>query len=72
MVGYAKSLGMAKTAAETTGEKIDPNQELIALGMSNAGSGFSSGYVVVGSLGKKSKNTLEGSLSQGQASTAGE
>jgi high affinity sulfate transporter 1 len=52
MVGYAKSLGMAKTAAETTGEKIDPNQELIALGMSNAGSGFSSGYVVVGSMSR--------------------
>ena len=54
MVGYAKSLGMAKTAAETTGGKIDPNQELIALGMSNAGSGFSSGYVVVGSMSRTS------------------
>ena len=54
MVGYAKSLGMAKTAAETTGEKIDPNQELIALGMSNAGSGFSSGCVVVGSMSRTS------------------
>jgi high affinity sulfate transporter 1 len=54
MVGYAKSLGMAKTAAETTGEKIDPNQELIALGISNAGSGFSSGYVVVGSMSRTS------------------
>jgi MFS superfamily sulfate permease-like transporter len=54
MVGYAKSLGMAKTAAETTGEKIDPNQELIAMGMSNAGSGFSSGYVVVGSMSRTS------------------
>jgi high affinity sulfate transporter 1 len=54
MVGYAKSLGMAKTAAETTGEKIDPNQELIAMGMSNASSGFSSGYVVVGSMSRTS------------------
>ena len=54
MVGYSKSLGMAKTAAETTGEKIDPNQELIALGVSNAGSGFSSGYVVVGSMSRTS------------------
>jgi high affinity sulfate transporter 1 len=54
MVGYAKSLGMAKTASETTGEKIDTNQELIALGMSNAGSGFSSGYVVVGSMSRTS------------------
>jgi SulP family sulfate permease len=54
MVGYAKSLGMAKTATETTGEKIDSNQELIALGMSNAGSGFSSGYVVVGSMSRTS------------------
>jgi len=52
MVGYAKSLGMAKTAAETTREKIDTNQELIALGVSNASSGFSSGIVAGGSMSR--------------------
>jgi len=64
MVGYAKSLGMAKTAAETTGEKIDPNQELIAMGMSNASSGFSSGYVVVGSMSRTSLVFGSGGRSQ--------
>jgi len=52
MVGYTKSLGMAKTAAETTREKIDSNQELIALGFSNASAGFSSGFVVAGSMSR--------------------
>jgi high affinity sulfate transporter 1 len=64
MVGYAKSLGMAKTAAETTGEKIDSSQELIAMGMANAGSGFSSGYVVVGSMSRTSLVFGSGGRSQ--------
>jgi high affinity sulfate transporter 1 len=52
MVGYSKSLGMAKTAAETTREKIDTNQEMIALGIANASSGFSSGIAVGGSMSR--------------------
>jgi MFS superfamily sulfate permease-like transporter len=50
LVGYTKSISGAKAAAERTGENIDPNQELIALGMANVGSGLSSGFVVAGSL----------------------
>jgi high affinity sulfate transporter 1 len=52
LVGYSKSLGMAKTASETTREKIDTNQEMIALGISNASSGFSSGIAVGGSMSR--------------------
>lgn len=52
LVGYSKSLGMAKTAAETTREKIDTNQEMIALGIANASSGFSSGIAVGGSMSR--------------------
>jgi MFS superfamily sulfate permease-like transporter len=52
MVGYSKSLGMAKTAAATTREKIDTNQELIALGIANASSGLSSGIAVGGSMSR--------------------
>jgi high affinity sulfate transporter 1 len=54
LVGYSKAYGMAKTAAETTGGDIDPNQEMIAYGLSNAASGLSSGFVVGGSLSRTS------------------
>jgi high affinity sulfate transporter 1 len=54
LVGYSKAYGMAKTAAETTGGDIDPDQEMIAYGLSNAASGLSSGFVVGGSLSRTS------------------
>ena len=52
LVGYAESLAVAETSAETTGEKIDSNQELIAVGASNLGAGLSSGFIVAGSLSR--------------------
>jgi high affinity sulfate transporter 1 len=64
MVGYAQSYGMAKTAAETTGEELDPNQELIAYGISNVTSGFSSGFVVGGSLSRTSTTIGTGGRTQ--------
>ncbi len=52
VLGFTESLGAAKRAAERTGERIDPDQELIGLGMSNLGAGLSGGYVVTGALSK--------------------
>ncbi len=52
LVGYAESIGVAKSATETTGETIQPNQELVALGVANLGAGLSSGFVGVGSLSR--------------------
>jgi SulP family sulfate permease len=64
MVGYAESLGATKTAAASTGEEIDPNQELVALGLSNVGSSISSGFVVAGSLSRTSVVIGSGGRSQ--------
>ncbi len=64
LVGYAESLGAAKTAAEKFGEEIDANQELISYGISNLASSFSSGFVVVGSLSKTSVAIHGGAISQ--------
>ena len=64
LVGYAESLGAAKTAAEKFGEEIDANQELISYGISNLASSFSSGFVVVGSLSKTSVAIDGGAISQ--------
>jgi high affinity sulfate transporter 1 len=52
LLGYAVSLSVAKVGAQETGEEIDPNQELLALGMANLGAAFSSGFVVCGSLSR--------------------
>jgi high affinity sulfate transporter 1 len=52
LLGYAVSLSVAAVGAEATGEEIDPNQELVALGGANLGAAFSSGFVVCGSLSR--------------------
>ncbi len=54
LLGYSVSLSVAKMASQRTGEEIDPNQELVALGVANLGSAFSSGFVVCGSLSRGS------------------
>ncbi|WP_339367675.1 SulP family inorganic anion transporter [Planktothrix agardhii] len=64
LLGYAESLGAAKTAAEKTGEEIDPNQELISLGPANIAAGLSSGFLVVGSLSKTSVAVRAGGKTQ--------
>jgi high affinity sulfate transporter 1 len=64
LVGYAQSFGMAKEAAETTGEELDPNQEMVAYGVSNAASGFSSGFVTGGSLSRTSLTLGNGGRTQ--------
>jgi SulP family sulfate permease len=52
LLGYSVSLSVASIGARETGERIDPNQELIGLGFSNLGSAISSGFVVCGSLSR--------------------
>ncbi len=64
LVGYAQSYGMAKEAAETTGEELDPNQEMVAYGMSNVASSFSSGFVTGGSLSRTSLTLGNGGRTQ--------
>lgn len=52
LLGYSVSLSVAAVGAESTGEEIDSNQELVALGVSNLGAALSSGFVVCGSLSR--------------------
>jgi high affinity sulfate transporter 1 len=54
LLGYSVSLSVASVGAQKTGETIDGNQELVALGVGNLGSAFSSGFVVCGSLSRGS------------------
>ncbi len=52
LLGYSVSLSVAAVSAETTGEEIAPNQELVGLGVANLGAALSSGFVVCGSLSR--------------------
>ena len=60
LVGFAESLGAAKTYAAKNHYDIDPNRELIGLGAANLASGLSSGMVVNGSLSKTAVNGSAG------------
>ncbi len=63
LVGFAESLGAAKTYAARDHYEIDANRELLGLGAANLASGFSSGMVVNGSLSKTAVNASAGAKS---------
>ena len=64
LVGYAESLGTARTYAQREQREIDPNRELIGLGAANLGAGISGGFAVNGSLSKTAVNSSVGGRTQ--------
>lgn len=72
VISYMESISVAKSLAAKRRQKIDANQELIALGMANLGASFSSGYPVTGGFSRSMVNFSAGAHS-GMASviTAG-
>ncbi|MEU4813366.1 SulP family inorganic anion transporter [Nocardia fluminea] len=64
LIGFAEGLGAAKTYAAKAGYPIDPNRELLGLGVANLGSGLSAGMVVNGSLSKTAVNGGAGAKTQ--------
>ena len=64
IVGFANSLGAARSFASKHNYEIDPNQELIAYGAANIGSGFSSGFTVDGSLSRSAASEGAGAKTQ--------
>ncbi|CDH45465.1 SulP family inorganic anion transporter [Candidatus Contendibacter odensensis] len=64
LLNYAESLGTAKAAALITGGSLNPNQELVGLGMANLGSSLSSGFVVAGSLSQSAVSMTAGGKTQ--------
>ena len=63
-VGYSESLAAARSMAVKHGYDIDPNQELIAQGMSCGTAGLVGGFSVDGSLSKTSVADSAGQESQ--------
>jgi len=64
VIGYAKSIGAMVYAAERSGEALDPNRELRALGGSNLVAGIGGGYAVAGSLSGTALNIQVGGQSR--------
>ena len=64
LVIFSESLGAAETFARKHGYEIDPNQELIALGVANTGSGLVSGLAAGGSLSQTAVNEGAGARSE--------
>ena len=64
IVVYAEALSGARTFAVRHSYEIDPNQELVALGMANIGSGAVGGIVVSGGLSGSALNDSSGARSQ--------
>jgi SulP family sulfate permease len=63
-VGYSESLAAARALAVKHGYEIDPNQELIAQGMSNGAASLVGGFPVDGSLSKSSVADTAGQQTQ--------
>ena len=56
IIGYVESVSVAQTLAAKRKQRIDPNQELVALGASNISSGLSGGYPVTGGFSRSVVN----------------
>ncbi|MFC3616536.1 SulP family inorganic anion transporter [Lutimaribacter marinistellae] len=56
IIGYVESVSVAQTLASKRKQRIDPNQELIALGASNISSAVSGGYPVTGGFARSVVN----------------
>jgi len=64
LVIFSESLGAAETFATKYGYEVDPDQELIALGVANGGSGFLGGLAGGGSLSQSAVNEGAGARSE--------
>ncbi len=64
LIAYVGSIAIAKVTAAARGEKIDPNQELLALGLSNFAAAMSGGMAVGGGFSQTLVNTTAGARTQ--------
>ena len=55
-VGYMESFAVAKSLASKRRQKVNANQELIALGLANVGAAFTGGYPVTGGFSRSVVN----------------
>ena len=64
MLGFVESIAIAKVFAQRHRYPINPNRELVALGVSTAVAGFSHAYPVSGSFSRTAVNATSGARTQ--------
>jgi MFS superfamily sulfate permease-like transporter len=62
LLGFMEAIAIAKAMAAKTGQKLDPNQELIGQGLANIIGSFGSSYAVSGSFSRSAVNLQAGAL----------
>jgi SulP family sulfate permease len=60
LVGFAQSISVAKSFAQKNNYHIEPNKELIGIGLANIGASLSQGYPVTGGFSRSAVNARAG------------
>ena len=60
LIGFMESIAVAKSFARQSGDIVDANQELRALGLANVGGAFVQGYPVTGGFSRTAVNAEAG------------
>jgi sulfate permease, SulP family len=63
LVGFMESISIAKSLASRERDRVEPNQELIAIGAANVGAAFTGGFTVTGSFSRSVLNYAAGATS---------
>ncbi len=63
LLGFMEAIAIAKAMAAQTGQKLDPNQELIGQGLANIIGSMGSSYSVSGSFSRSAVNLQAGAVS---------
>ncbi len=62
LLGFMEAIAIAKAMAAKTGQRLDPNQELIGQGLSNIIGSFGKSYPVSGSFSRSAVNLQAGAV----------
>ncbi len=62
LLGFMEAISIAKAMAAKTGQRLDPNQELIGQGLANIVGSFGQSYPVSGSFSRSAVNIQAGAL----------
>lgn len=64
VLAYVEGMSMARTFATKNGYRVDPDQELLALGFASIGAGLTQAYPVAGSFSRSALNDGAGAKTQ--------
>jgi MFS superfamily sulfate permease-like transporter len=60
LIGFMEAISVARVAAAQTGQRVDPNQELVGQGLANIVGAFTNSYPVSGSFSRTAVNLKAG------------